>query len=73
MATSTATQLPWWWPHLVVGFFCVVSIVLGSLDHFLANDRWGTLVDLGFIGAGLTGGGVTLGHAVGWPTEPPPR
>jgi Zn-dependent protease len=55
--------LPWWWPHLTVSFFCLIAIVLGSLDHFLANDRWGVGIDLALIGAGLTGGGVVLGHA----------
>ena len=63
--------IPWWWPHLVVGFFCLAAIVLGALDHFIANDRWGTATDLMLIGSGLTGGGVTIGHLVGWPQSPP--
>jgi len=68
---SATNQLPWWWPHLVAGTFCMVAIVLGSLDHFLAADRWGQSTDLLLIGAGLTGGGVDLGHFVGWPQTPP--
>lgn len=61
--SQQASQMPWWFSHIIVGFFCLLAIVLGSLDHFVAADRWGVAVDLGLIGAGLTTGGVTLGHA----------
>jgi hypothetical protein len=69
MSTSTQTA-PWWWREFVVGFFCLVAVVLGSLDHFLAHDSWGVF-DTALILAGLTGGGVAVGRAWALPTMPP--
>lgn len=66
-----SVDVPWWWPHLVLGFFCLTAIVLGSLDHFIANDRWTVSIDLALIFGGLSGGGVTIGHAWALPQSPP--
>lgn len=70
-AEDTSNATPWWWAHLVVGFFALTAIVLGSLDHFLAKDAWGVGTNLLLIASGLTAGGVTIGHAIALPQNPP--
>jgi hypothetical protein len=73
MTTTPAPSqsLPWWWKNFVVAFFCLIAIVLGSLDHFFAADRWTVTVDMLLILGGLTSGGVTVGHAWGLTQDPP--
>jgi len=68
---QTQQSLPWWWPHLFTALCALIAIMLGALDHFIASDRWGMTTDLMLIGAGLLTGGVSLGHFVGWPQQPP--